>query len=440
MNTSELNEPLKGFYAELENLNQEDYVILTYIFVTDADPYETAAHLCQEQSTAQYSRVGVDEDFRIQFGSKVISIRKARNEDLLCGERSKDLVLQTDQVWLVKIAYPWRNFEDRIPNLMTAICGEGAFHSPKIQRIKLMDIHFPNSYLEKFEGPRFGTEGIRRALEVYKRPFLLGVIKPNIGLTPEPFGELAYEAWLGGLDIAKDDELLCDTEWSPFEKRTEILGKLRLKAEKETGLKKMYLANITDEVDRMPELYDIAVRNHVNGVMINGMTTGLSAVRMLAKQGKLPLFSHFDFIAPYTKEPTYGLHLQVVIKLQRLAGYDCIIYQGLGDRMGTSKEEVLLAYQACIAPMGNLRPSLPVPAGSQWAGSLVELYSLFGSVNFGIVPGRAVFSHPMGPKGGAKALRQGWEAVVNKQSIEEYAVNHVELEKALQNEDKFSRT
>ena len=434
MKIPEINTSLQGFYADREALRLENFIVLKYLFMTKADPYETAAHLCQEQSTAQYKRVDIDEDFRVEFASKVLSLRKAEIEDLHCDANPFDIYGDIKNMWLVEIVYPWRNFGDRIPNLITAICGEGVFHSPNISQIKLLDISFPDSYLEKFDGPRFGIDGIRKELEVYDRPIIIGVIKPNIGLPPEPFGELAYQAWLGGLDVAKDDELLCDTNWSPFEKRTSILGRLRLKAEAETRSPKMYLANITDEVDKMPLLYDIAIKNHVNAVMINGMTTGLSVVRVLSKKAQLPLFSHFDFIAPFTKVPTFGVHLQVVNKLHRLAGYDCIIYQGLGDRMGTSKEEVLLAYKACVEPMGNLRPCLPVPAGSQWAGSLAELYSLFGSVDFGIVPGRAIFSHPMGPGAGAKALLQGWEAVLQKQPLDKYAVNHIEVEKAIQNE------
>ncbi len=258
------------------------------------------------------------------------------------------------------------------------------------------------------------------------------MIKPNIGLDPEPFGQLAYEAWLQGLDIAKDDELLCDTPWSPFERRTEILGKLRLKAEREAGKPKVYLANITDEVDRMPELYEIGLRNHVNSMMINGMTTGLSAVRTFAKKGKVPLYSHFDFIAPFTQDRFFGVSLKVVIKLHRLAGFDAMIYQGLGDRMRTTIQDVLDGFHACLEPMGHLRPILPVPAGSQWAGSLGKLYRLFNdSIDFAIVPGRAVFSHPMGPGAGAKALLQGWEAVVANVPLLEYAQDHPELAEAI---------
>ncbi len=426
-----VDSPFRKFYAESYAISPDDYITLEYYFETAENPFEVAAHLCQEQTTAQWKRVGVDEDFRERFASKVLSVEPNTRVELFADDDHPGEEEQTRKGWWVKIAYPHGNFGPRIPNLITGLCGEGTFHSPGMQTIKLMDIHFPDSYLAHFDGPRFGIAGLRDMLGVYHRPLMLGVIKPNIGLPTAPFADLGYEAWLGGLDIAKDDELLCDTPDNPFEKRCAMLGELRRKAETVTGRKKIYLTNITDEVDRMPEMYDFAVRNHANAVMINGMTTGLSIVRVLAKKGQLPLFSHFDFIAPFTQNRTFGVHLKVVTKLQRLAGFDAQIYQGLGSRMHTSTTDVIQAYRACVEPMGHLKPSLPVPAGSQWAGSLRPLYELFGSRDFGIVPGRAVFSHPMGPAAGAAALLQGWEAAEKGVSLEEYAATRVELGQAI---------
>lgn len=423
--------PFRKFYAESYDFNPDDYVILEYYFETDANPYETAAHLAQEQSTAQYKRVAVDEDFRPRHAAKVISVEQNTNTELFYDENNPGAEAGVTKGWWAKIAYPHGNFGARIPNLMTAACGEGAFHSPDMNTIKLMDIHFPDDYLAGFSGPRFGLQGIRHMLEVYERPLTLGVIKPNIGLPTAPFAELGYKAWQGGLDIAKDDELLCDVPPNTFADRTAALGKYRLQVEKETGRKKMYLANITDEVDRVLELHDLAIKNHTNAVMINGMTTGLSIVRVLAKKGQLPLFSHFDFVAPFTQRRRFGVHLQVVTKLMRLSGYDCVIYQGLGERMRTTEMDILLAFKACVEPMGKIAPSLPVPGGSQWAGSMGSLFQLFGSYDFGIVPGRAVFSHPMGPAAGAAALLQGWQAAADNIPLDQYAREHIELQRAI---------
>jgi len=123
------------------------------------------------------------------------------------------------------------------------------------------------------------------------------------------------------------------------------------------------------------------------------------------------------------------VHLKVITKLQRLAGYDAQIYQGLGSRMHTSTTDVVEAYRACVEPMGGLNASLPIPAGSQWAGSLRQLYALFGSRDFGIVP--AVFAHPMGPAAGATALLQGWQAAASGVSLEECASTREELHQAI---------
>ena len=67
--------------------------------------------------------------------------------------------------------------------------------------------------------------------------------------------------------------------------------------------------------------------------------------------------------------------------------------------------------RACLEPMGAIRPCLPVPGGSDWAGTLEGVHGRLGTVDFGFVPGRGVFGHPMGPAAGAASLRQAWDAI-----------------------------
>lgn len=419
-----------GFFADRARLDMADYLVFDYRFETAIEPEEAAAHLCQEQSTAQWKRVGVDEDLRGRFGAKVIDLRVEGQQAAPSFSVSGQPAGPVD-VCRVKIAHPHGNFGPKLPNILTAACGEGAFYSPGISAIKLLDIGFPDAFLEHFEGPRFGVAGLRRMLGVHDRPLFFGVIKPNIGLPPEPFAELAYQAWLGGLDIAKDDEMLCDVDWSPLGRRAEVLGRARAQSERDTGEPKIYLANITDEVDRLIELHDLAIGHGANAVMVNGMTTGLSAVRMLRKHARVPLVAHFDFIAPFTQLPFYGVASKLVTKLQRMVGFDCIIMPGFGARMKTPDAEVLESVRECLQPLGHLKPCLPVPAGSQWAGSTGELFRKLGTVDFGIVPGRGVFGHPMGPRAGAASLRQGWEAAAKGIALDTYSRDHAELKAAI---------
>jgi ribulose-bisphosphate carboxylase large chain len=330
-----------------------------------------------------------------------------------------------------RIAHPHANFGPRLPNLLSAVLGEGPFFAPGIPLLKLLDIHFPDSYLACFEGPQFGLEGLRGRWGIHGRPFFLGVIKPNIGLPPAPFAALAEEAWRGGLDIAKDDEMLADPAWSPLAERVALLGAASRRVQDECGEQKIYLANITDEVDRLLPLHDTAVAAGAGALLLNALPVGLSAVRMLRRHAQLPLFAHFPLIAAASRLPHFGVHTRVLTKLQRLAGFDAIIMPGFGERMLMSAEEVHDNLRACTAPMGNIRPSLPVPGGSDSAATLERVHRMVGSADFGFVPGRGVFSHPMGPRGGAASLRQAWAAIASGQRPSEAAAAHPELAAAL---------
>nr|WP_294502103.1 RuBisCO large subunit C-terminal-like domain-containing protein [uncultured Rhodopila sp.] len=422
---------IAGFYARRADLNAEDYLELDFDLECAGDPREAAAHLCSEQSTAQWRRVGFDEDFRPRFAAKVLELHaELRPEGFSIPV---DCTLRGPvHACRVTIAHPHGNFGPRIPNLLSAVCGEGVFFSPGIPLIRLQDIRFPDSFLAHFQGPQFGIAGLRDRLQAYHRPIFFGVIKPNIGLPAGPFAELGYQSWMGGLDIAKDDEMLADIPWCPLAERAAALGEARVRAERETGVPKIYLANITDEVDRLVELHDLAVEKGANALLVNAMPVGLSGVRMLRRHARVPLIAHFPFIAAFSRLAEYGIHARVLTRLQRLAGFDSVIMPGFGSRMMTPENEVLDCVRACLEPMGPIKPVLPVPGGSDWAGTLEGVYRRVGSADFGFVPGRGVFGHPMGPAAGAASIHQAWEATSHGIPLAEYAVSHPELQTALE--------
>jgi ribulose-bisphosphate carboxylase large chain len=312
------------------------------------------------------------------------------------------------------------------------VLGEGPFFAPDVPVIKLLDIQFPDAFLTHFDGPQFGLSGLRALWQIQDRPLFFGVIKPNIGLDPEPFAELGKQGWLGGLDIAKDDEMLADPDWSPIARRSALLGAARKDAEQQTGEHKVYLANITDEVDQLLPLHDLVVANGANAVMVNALPVGLSAVRMLRKQAQVPLVAHFPLIAASSRLPHFGVHTRVWTKLQRLAGFDVVIMPGFGPRMMTPEDEVLENIAACVEPMGPIKPALPVPGGSDSAVTLAGVHERIGSPDFGFVPGRGVFGHPLGPAAGARSLRQAWEAIASGVPVADHAATHPELAAALE--------
>ncbi|MCG6897400.1 MAG: ribulose 1,5-bisphosphate carboxylase [Thiocapsa sp.] len=419
-----------GFYADVDSLDPDAYLWLDYYMECQGDPRIAAAHFCSEQSTAQWRRVGSDEDLRVRFGAKVVDLRVEETRSGFSygvqGAGSGEV-----HACRIRVAHPHANFGPRIPNLLSAVCGEGTFFSPGVPLVKLLDIRFPDPYINQFAGPKFGVGGLRDLLRVYDRPIFFGVIKPNIGLPPEAMADLGLQGWLGGLDVAKDDEMLCDADWCSLDRRSALLGAARRRAEDETGSPKVYLANITDEVERLNELHDMAVANGANALLLNALPVGLSAVRMLRRHTRVPLVAHFPMIAALSRLDCFGVSSLVWTKLQRLAGFDVVIMPGFGGRMFTSDTEVCNNVAACLEPMGGLPPSLPVPGGSDWAGTLKLVYDKLGTLDFGFVPGRGVFGHPMGPRGGAASIRQAWDAIRAGIPIEDHARRHQELSAAL---------
>lgn len=378
---------IAAFFAEWRQLPQDDYLRFVYDFVPTTDPRKAAAGLCVEQSTAMWRRTHVHEDLREVYGAKVI-----------------ELAPQGADVWRMVIAHPHRNFGARLPNLLVAAAGEGTFYAPGIASIKLIDIQFPAAYLTHFAGPQFGIAGVRELLGAYDRPLFVGVVKPNLGLSPADFARLAYEGWCGGLDMCKDDEMQADVEWSPLVERVQAVTAARRRAEAETSTRKAFIANITDEVDRLPQLCRDVTNAGASMVMINPMWTGISALRMLRAVSEVPLMGHFAGLAALSRPPHFGVSSAVLTTLMRIAGADLIGIAGFGERMQTSTQEVLANIAACLAPLGSIRPALPIPGGSTTAASMGEMARHIGHTDFAFIAGRGIFAHPEGPRIGAQVF------------------------------------
>ena len=156
------------------------------------------------------------------------------------------------------------------------------------------------------------------------------------------------------------------------------------------------------------------------------MWLGLCAITTIS------LWLGFPFIAAFSRLSAYGIHSRVLTRLQRLAGFDVVIMPGFGPRMMTPENEVLDCVRACLEPMGPIKPVLPVPGGSDSAATLETVYRKVGGVDFGFVPGRGVFGHPMGPRGGAASIRQAWDALAQGTSVAEHGASHPELLVALE--------
>ena len=351
------------------------------------------------------------------YGAKVVSVDSTEIGDLNKG--------------IVEIAYPIKNFGPSIPMLLTTVAGN-LFELAEIENVKLLDLEIPNAYLSEFKGPKFGIDGTRKALGVYDRPLLGSVIKPCVGLKPETFAEAAYEVAIGGMDFIKDDELISNPEYSPIETRVSKTMEALDRSYAETGEKTLYAVNVTDEVTNLMSNAESAISNGANCLMINVITTGFSALRMLAEDPSInvPIHCHRDMFAAFAKNPTHGISSMVVSKLARLCGADHLHVGAIDGKLFEDHDTVVKSSEVLRHPWGDIKPVLPVSSGGQNPCTVEHNFELLGT-DFLILAGNAVFGHRDGATSGAKAMRQALSLALSKTPLKECPAEDKELNTAI---------
>ena len=332
--------------------------------------------------------------------------------------------------FIIRIAYPWQNFGAQISMMLSCVIGNISSSG----KVKLLDLEFPDSFLKNFKGPKFGIQGIREILGVKDRPLLNNMIKPCIGLTPEKTAELAYEAAVGGIDVIKDDELVSDPPFCPLEERVKAVMEAIRKADQVKGEKTLYAFNITAPYTKMKENALKAIDAGANCLMVNYATVGLDTARLITEDPEInvPILGHSDYTgAQYASEWSGVSTTLIGAKLPRLAGLDMVISLSPYGKFPMMMDTFINAGLQLIQPMKNIKPAFPLPGGGTTQGHIEDIINKFGN-DVMIAAGGAVHGHPMGPAAGARAFRQGIDAVMAGKSIEEAAKEHEELRKAIE--------
>ena len=332
----------------------------------------------------------------------------------------------------VKIAYPVQLFEPRnMPNILSSVSGN-VFGLRTLKNLRLNDIHFPPELIRGFKGPKYGVEGIRKLLKIYDRPLVGTIIKPKLGLKTLDHAEVAYEAWVGGCDIVKDDENLSSQRFNPFEDRVIKTLERRDNAEEETGERKVYMVNITAETKEMLKRAEFVLNQGGEYIMVDILTCGFAALQTLREQDfNLVVHAHRAGHAAFTKNPKHGISMRVIAKIARLIGVDQLHVGTVVGKMFETREEVAENCGALRKEMNGLKPVLPVASGGLHPGLVPALIEFFGK-DFAIQAGGGVHGHRDGTVAGAKAMRQAVDATLSGIPLSEYAKTHRELEIALQ--------
>lgn len=336
--------------------------------------------------------------------------------------------------FMAKVAYPHELFDyDNVPDILSSVAGN-IFGMKELNNLKLMDITFHNKVLRYYRGPRFGIKKIRKILDVKERPLVGTIIKPKIGLHSKDHAKVAYDAWIGGCDIVKDDENLTDQMFNRFDKRLRLTLKAKRKAEKETGEKKVYMINVTAETKEMLRKARSVADSGNEYLMVDILTVGWSSLQTLRYENdklKLVMHGHRAMHGALTKNPRHGISMKVIAKISRMIGLDQLhIGTGIG-KMYEDLEDVRDNIEACKGKMLNFKKTFPVCSGGLHPGYVPFLVKNLGN-DIIIQMGGGIHGNKLGTVKGAVAARQAIDATTKGISLKEYAKKHIELKTALE--------
>ena len=373
------------------------------------DVKKVAEFVAEESSTGTWTEVHTEKKYLRDLAAKVFSIK---------GNR-------------VGIAYPVELFEyNNVPQILSSVAGN-IFGMKAVRNLRLNGIVFPDRILRAFKGPKFGIQGVREIVGVEERPLVGTIVKPKIGLKTEDHAKVAYEAWVGGCDIVKDDENLSSQAFNPFRERVVETLKMRDRAEKETGEVKVYMPNVTAEAREMVKRAEFVQEQRGRYIMVDIVTVGFSGLQTLRDANlDLVLHAHRAMHGAFTRDPKHGISMAVLAKLTRLIGLDQLHIGTVVGKMFEDKDEVLENARALKEPMGGLKPVFPVSSGGLHPGLVPDVVKIMGK-DVIVQAGGGIHGHPEGTSAGARAMRQAADSAVKGIPIRKYAERHKELKTAL---------
>ena len=400
-------------YLDFVNLKykpkENDLVCTFYVEPEDITLQEAAGGVAAESSVGTWTELTTEQPYVKRLAAHVFSIQGS----------------------VVKIAYPAGLFEPgNMPNILSSVAGN-VFGLKALKNLRLLDIEVPKALIASFKGPAFGIDGIRKLLKVPKRPLVGTIIKPKLGLNTQDHARVAYEAWLGGCDIVKDDENLSSQRFNPFEQRLVATLESRDRAQSETGERKVYMINITAETQTMLKRAKAVVASGGEYVMVDILTCGWAALQTLRNQNlNLVIHAHRAGHAAFTKNLKHGIAMKPIATVARVIGVDQLHVGTVVGKMSETKAEVLENIEACKGKLGSLKPVLPVASGGLHPRLVPALLQTFGN-DVVLQAGGGIHGHPRGTVAGAKAMRQAVEATMELRTLADYAKSHGELAAAL---------
>jgi ribulose-bisphosphate carboxylase large chain len=399
---------------------------------------EAAAHFAAESSTGTNVEVCTTDEFTKGVDALVYHIDEA-NEDM-------------------RIAYPIELFDRNITDgrmmmvsFLTLTIGNNQGMGD-IEYAKMIDFYVPKRAIELFDGPSKDISDLWRILgrPVVDGGYIAGtIIKPKLGLRPEPFAEAAYQFWLGG-DFIKNDEPQGNQVFAPMKKVMPLVADAMKRAQDETGEAKLFSANITaDDHSEMIARGEYILEtfgefaDHV-AFLVDGYVGGPGMVTT-ARRWFPNQYLHYHRAghgAVTSPNSNRGYTAYVLAKMSRLQGASGIHVGTMGyGKMEGDKDDRAIAYiierDEYQGPVYHqkwygMKPTTPIISGGMNALRLPGFFENLGHGNVINTAGGGSYGHIDSPAAGAISLRQAYECWKAGADPIEWAKEHKEFARAFE--------
>ncbi len=434
-----------GRYADL-SLTEKDliaggrHVLVAYIMKPKAGYgyLQTAAHFAAESSTGTNVEVSTTDDFTRGVDALVYEIDEAKE--------------------LMKIAYPIdlfdRNIIDgraMIASFLTLAIGNNQGMGD-VAYAKMHDFYVPPAYLRLFDGPSTTISDLWRILgrPVVNGGFIVGtIIKPKLGLRPQPFADACYQFWLGG-DFIKNDEPQGNQVFAPLKDTVQRVHDAMKRAQDKTGQAKLFSWNITaddyrETIARGEYILETfgPDADHC-AFLVDGYVAGPQAITTARRHFPKQYLhyhraGHGAVTSPSAKR---GYTALVLAKMSRLQGASGIHVGTMGyGKMEGDKDDTMIAHMITRDSVDGpyfhqewlgMNPTTPIISGGMNALRMPAFFANLGHSNLILTAGGGSFGHIDGAAAGAISLRQAeqcWKAGADPL---EFAKEHKEFARAFE--------
>jgi len=404
--------------------SREEAIELKFYIKTDKDLIQVAKDIARDETTGPWVGQGEPTELFIRSQADVDRIERY-------GENEGVIYIRTPLSNISQEADPIYQF------IMLAVGGP-VLEFVYYQQVALLDFSFPESFLKRFPGPKFGINGVRRLLNLKDGEPIVGTImKPCAGLTPKEVAEKCYQSALGGVMFIKDDEKMLGPSYCPLEEKVRLVSQALKRAEEETGRKCLYAPHIVARADKIKDVAKRAIEWGATALMFNAVLGHTyEALSILAEDEEInvPLYAHSGGRSGLSTGPR-RIDDTVIAKLLRYSGADFFQHGvfGMKEMHVASLDEGLLhnLVRVLREDTPGIKDTIPVSAGGLGVTNVGLNLKEHKDERFGygvaLLAGSNVLKHPDGPKAGAIAMHQAVQAyydegIVEKDKLREYAL------------------